>query len=59
VKAFGWANGFAVASDGAATLRYRTAPLRYAFLGLQVLLWLVAGRSLLRMRFGGKKEDEA
>lgn len=51
-KPFGWSNGFAVTDGGAASLRFVTPPLRYAFLLVQALLWVWALRSLLRARFG-------
>jgi hypothetical protein len=58
LKGFGWANAFPVSADGDATLRFRTPPLRYAFLALQALLWLIALRGLLRMRLGPRKGSD-
>ncbi len=49
-KPYGWANGYQVSDDGDATLRYRTSPVRYGLLALQVLGWLWVGRRLLRIR---------
>jgi hypothetical protein len=54
-KVFEWANAFDVADGGSATLRYRTPLLRYAFLALQVLLWVLALGKLLRMRLGPRR----
>ncbi len=54
-KVFAWANAFDATEGGSATLRYRTPPLRYAFLALQVLLWVLALGTLLRMRLGPRR----
>jgi hypothetical protein len=43
-KAHGWANGFAVGAAGDGTLRYRTAPLRYLLLFVELVLWLLVIR---------------
>jgi hypothetical protein len=49
-KPFGWATGYSIDEGGPATFRYRTAPVRYGLLLLQVLVWLWALRSLVRIR---------
>ncbi|HVF73740.1 MAG TPA: glycosyltransferase family 2 protein [Acidimicrobiales bacterium] len=48
--AFGWANAFTVDEGGSATLRYRTSPLRWAAVAIQVALWVVAVRALWARR---------
>ncbi len=53
-KAFGWANAWTAAA-GRATLTYRTSPLRYAALLLQLALWTVLARLLLQ----GRRERRA
>ncbi len=50
--AFGWANGFEVASGGDATLSYRTPAVRYGLIALQALVWIVLARLLLKARYG-------
>jgi GT2 family glycosyltransferase len=57
-KPYGWANGFEVSATGDATLRFRTSPVRYALLLLQTLVWLWAGRTLLRARLNPPRDDE-
>jgi GT2 family glycosyltransferase len=52
-SAFGWAQAWTVDDRGAATLRYRTAPLRWALLSVQVALWAAAVVLLLRRRRRG------
>ena len=49
-RAFGWANAFTVDEGGSATLRYRSSPLRWAAVAIQVGLWAVAVRALLARR---------
>ena len=49
-RAFGWATSFRSPATGAATLRYRTSPLRYGALAAQAALWVVAVRELSRRR---------
>jgi GT2 family glycosyltransferase len=49
-KAFGWANSFAVDQGGTAALHFDTPVSRYALLAIQVFLWAVAVRRLLRWR---------
>lgn len=49
-RAFGWANGFTVDGGGAGVLRFRTSPLRYVMLGVQVLLWVLVLRLAWRHR---------
>lgn len=39
--AFGWANAFAVAEPGEATVRYRTSPLRWLAVAGQALAWVL------------------
>ena len=39
-KAFGWANAYDVEDGGRATLRYRTSPLRFLAIAVEVVLWL-------------------
>ena len=50
--AFGWANSFTPEGSGAATLKYATAPLRYALVVLQALLWAGAVRTVRTARRG-------
>lgn len=49
-KAFGWGNAFEVAAPGQASLSFRTPLVRPLFVGLQVILWLVALRIAGRRR---------
>jgi GT2 family glycosyltransferase len=57
-KPFGWATGFRVDEGGQASLRYRTSPVRWGLIAIQVLLWLLALRTLLRIRLDpGLGED--
>jgi hypothetical protein len=49
-RAFGWANAFTPATPGSATLRYRTSPLRYLALLIELALWAAAVRLLIRRR---------
>lgn len=49
-KPFGWANGYTITSSGDATLRFSTPLTRYVVLAVQVLVWLWALRTLLRVR---------
>jgi hypothetical protein len=51
-KAFGWSNAFTVAAKGPGTLRYRTPPVRYAALLLELALWAFA----LRFALAGIRE---
>jgi GT2 family glycosyltransferase len=46
----GWASVYDVPQAGAATLHYRTSPLRYAMIVIQALLWLAALRITISMR---------
>ena len=46
-KAFGWSNAFTAAPSPSSTLRYRTSPLRYAALVLQLALWVGLVRSIV------------
>jgi GT2 family glycosyltransferase len=57
-KPFGWANGFTVSADGDATLRFRTPILRYGILLLEVLAWLWAARTLVRVRMNPERDPE-
>jgi hypothetical protein len=41
-RALGWANRFEVSRAGAATLRYRTSPLRWLAVLVQAVLWVIA-----------------
>jgi GT2 family glycosyltransferase len=41
-RAYGWANAYDVAAPGHGTFAYRTSPLRYLAVLLQVILWLAA-----------------
>ena len=50
--AFGWANAYSVDEGGSATLRYRTSPLRWAAIAIEVGLWVFAVRALRRRRWG-------
>ncbi|MDP9070367.1 MAG: glycosyltransferase family 2 protein [Actinomycetota bacterium] len=49
-RAFGWANSFTSPASGEATLRFRTSPLHYAAVAVEVALWVVAVRALLALR---------
>jgi hypothetical protein len=49
-KAFGWANRFEVVGGGAASLSFRTTPLRYGMLAVQVVLWLLVIRAVVAAR---------
>jgi GT2 family glycosyltransferase len=51
-KSFGWANAFDVGDGGPGTMRFKTPLSRYGMLLIQAGLWLVAVRTLLRMRLG-------
>ena len=46
-KAFGWSNAFAAPASSSATLQYRTSPLRYAALLLELALWIAAVRGIV------------
>ena len=48
--AFGWANGYITEGSGAAELSYSTAPLRYALIVVQALLWFAAIRAVRSAR---------
>ncbi len=48
--AFGVANAYRSTGSGPATLRFRTPPTHYGLVALQVGLWAVALRSLVRLR---------
>ena len=59
-KAHGWANGFALAAPGEGTLRYRTAPLRYVLLVVELVLWVLAIRMCIiamRRRWAAVEAD--
>ncbi|HEV7886009.1 MAG TPA: glycosyltransferase family 2 protein [Acidimicrobiales bacterium] len=47
-RAFGWANAFTVDRAGSATLRYHTSPLRYLAVLIELGLWLLVVRFLVR-----------
>jgi hypothetical protein len=49
-KAFGWANAFTVPAGGRAVLSYRTSFVRHAIVIVQAGLWLLAIRTLIRLR---------
>ena len=49
-EAFGWANAFTAPAAGDATLRYRTSPLRYGAVLLEVVVWAAVVRHLFRTR---------
>jgi hypothetical protein len=49
-SAYGVANAYRTGGPGRATLRFRTPVLRYGFILLQVLLWMVAIRALIGLR---------
>ena len=49
-EAFGWANAFTSPADGDATLRYRTPVVRYGALALEVGVWVLVVRHLVRSR---------
>lgn len=46
-KAFGWSNAFAAAASPSSTLSYRTSPVRYAALLLQLGLWIGVVRMIV------------
>lgn len=52
-RAFGWANIFAVERGGDAELSYRTSPVRYLAVALELILWLVS----LRLAFVGLRRQ--
>ncbi len=55
--AYGWADAFAIpegGGSGEAVLGYRTPPVRYALVGVQGALWLLALVVAVRMRFGSE-----
>jgi GT2 family glycosyltransferase len=49
-KPFGWATGYSVSQGGEASFRYHTNPIRYLLLLLQVGVWLILLRALVRVR---------
>jgi GT2 family glycosyltransferase len=49
-KPFGWSMGFPVTDGGAATLQFRTPPLRYGLLVAQALAWVILLRAAIRVR---------
>lgn len=49
-KAFGWSNAFAAPAGATSTLRYRTSPVRYAGLALELVLWIAAVRLVVGRR---------
>ena len=49
-EAFGWANAFTSPAAGRATLRYRTSPVRYGAILVQLALWALVVRHLVRRR---------
>jgi GT2 family glycosyltransferase len=56
-NAYGWADAFAVPEGvgrGDAVLTYRTPPVRYALVAVQVALWLLVLAVAVRMRFGSE-----
>ncbi|MDQ3980922.1 MAG: glycosyltransferase family 2 protein [Actinomycetota bacterium] len=52
-NAYGVANAYASSGPGRAVLRYRTPLLRYGFLVLQLVLWVIAIRALVGLRRRG------
>lgn len=49
-RALGWANGYAIADEGAAELSYQTSPTRYGLLLVQAVLWLAVMVLVIRAR---------
>ena len=49
-RAYGWANAYAVDSGGSARLRFRTPLVHLGLVAVQLALWLVVGRELIRTR---------
>ena len=49
-KAFGWANAYEVRDGGSATLRYRTSPLRFLALAIEVVVWAYFIRTVAEIR---------
>ncbi|HEX2040384.1 MAG TPA: glycosyltransferase family 2 protein [Acidimicrobiales bacterium] len=49
--AFGWANAWTVERGGDLTLRYRTSPLRWGAIVIEVLAWVIVARVLVRRRW--------
>lgn len=49
-RAFGWANVFGVDQAGSARLRYRTSPVRWLALAIELVLWVALTRVLLFRR---------
>lgn len=51
-RAFGWANVFAADEAGPASLRYRTSPVRWLAILIELLVWLAVVRTLVMRRRG-------
>jgi hypothetical protein len=56
-RAFGWANAYSVAGGGKATLRYRTPVTRYLAVVVELALWALAVRAVVRLRRGDEAEE--
>jgi hypothetical protein len=50
--AFGWATAWDLSSAGEGAFRYRTAPMRYVLVAVQVLLWVLALALIRTWRHG-------
>jgi hypothetical protein len=53
---FGWSNAFDVSAGGNGALSFETPASRYVLLGVELFIWLIAIRMLLRMRLGPREE---
>lgn len=51
-RAFGWANVFGVDEAGPSTLRYRTSPVRWLAVLIELFLWVAIVRTLVQRRRG-------
>ena len=58
-KAFGWANAYDVEDGGRATLRYRTSPLRFLAIAVEVLVWLYVLHTAADLRRRHRRETAA
>ncbi|HET9442124.1 MAG TPA: hypothetical protein VFO65_02305, partial [Acidimicrobiales bacterium] len=54
-KAFGWASLFSVREGGKATLRYRTSPVRWLAILVELVLWLAVVVAVARGRRDGAR----
>ena len=57
-EAFGWANAFDVDQGGIGRLTYRTSPMRYAAIVVELLFWVAAVRAVAGWRGDERKQAE-